>query len=238
MEFKMSPKIEKIEHSNKIMGVVVDIENIDPETKIQIEEIKKDGQEIREYRSHSDYIMEEPNSSSKYSERYHTCIGLAIVGTDLVTGKKISILTHHDPVNFNPDLLERNKGKIFVQKMNKNIQEIKKQCIPGSIDAVIFGGNRNYVSSILSFSKADYKKSITELGKMCAENLGFEPTVITGPNMSEDLNNNGTNIYLNTQKCRLYIVRANQEDTKTNNSFAPPDVSKQIKENKWKFKKV
>ena len=62
----------------------------------------------------------------------------------------------------------------------------------------------------------------------------FEPVVLTGPK----LDGGNTNIYLDTQNRRLYLIRSKQLDQATNESYLPSQIDSKKEDWKKAAKKV
>lgn len=232
---KNSLRSEHLENARPVIACVCDRKNLDPETSKVLNHIAKTGQQIDYYGDTVDldarnihnagartYVISETDRTDKYSEEYANCTGIALVGTDKNTGEQISFLSHQDPKIF----LDMYK-KRFKKDLTSAISAHKERSSPGTIDAVIFGGNRSFFGGDLS----EYAKSIKTLSDICKGELGFEPTVLTGPNIETEVGR--TAAFLDTQNRRLYIVRPVQEDNKTNESYLAKDVKKNVKSGRW-----
>lgn len=165
------------------------------------------------------YVISNCSESSKWSESYWNCTGVAVIGVDKETGKEISILTHQNPEEF----LGKNE-KDFESDLSKVITNLLGRTEKGTVDAVVFGGYYGPYGE----SNSEYLKSIKKISKVCASVLGYEPVVLTGPNRDGSYS---TNIFLDTQKRRLYIVRPSDTYHSSNQSYNPSDIKKQKK--KW-----
>ncbi|MCK9351729.1 MAG: hypothetical protein WCT49_05160 [Candidatus Paceibacterota bacterium] len=178
----------------------------------------------RNYKNPSEdsYVISPVNDKDKISRSYRDCTGIAVSGVDKETGKNISFLSHQDPKYF---LSEQNTDAFF-KDLEGQIAELKKQCLPGTIDAVIFGGNYYVGRKGGKFSK-NYIGSINILSTKISPLLGFTPAVITGPKTGDG----GESIYFDNENRRLYIVRLRVGDSGTE-SYMPADIKDQ--EAKWK----
>ncbi len=170
------------------------------------------------------YFISTIDEGNKFSERLYDCTALIVAGIDKETGKNISFLTHQDPVKF---LL--NKKDDFIKHLGQRLDEIKKRCVPGTIDAVIVGGayfdgNDNKGLS----NKKKYLDSIELLSLETKQILGFDPSVINGPK-KVSLEGYGDGVYYDNKNRGLYFVRREvNEDT---GSFTQSDIEKE--KTKW-----
>jgi hypothetical protein len=175
------------------------------------------------------YVISQISEKPKYSFEYHNCTGIAISATDIETGNQISFLSHQNPGSFLP--WYKLSAYKFDGDLSARIQEIRARAVPGSIDAVVFGGN-------MRKNGKEYEDSISVLAGICKRNLGFEPVVIAGPSIPEGVGG-GTEVYLDTEHRRLQIARPIQEGDATNKSFVPSQVGDRSKEllEDWKIRK-
>lgn len=159
------------------------------------------------------YVISECDEKDKYSFRYQDCTGIILTGEDKDTGKQISVMTHQNPNRF-----LKSKREEFERDLSEIVREIKSRAKPGSLDAVIFGGQMP-----MPLDREVYNNSIKEIEKTIAKDLGFEPVVMTGPNVrSEEY---PTEAYYDTQNRRLYLIRpSHQKMNEYNRSFLPKDL--------------
>ena len=167
----------------------------------------------------STYVLSPIDKSNKYSERLEVCTSLVVAGTDRETGDNISFMTHQNPAQF----LHDKKDK-FVSDLNKKLTTLKKRCVPGSIDAVIVGGN--YVDSPSSQNeKFNYKKnylsSISLLSGEVKRVVGFEPVVVNGPKTQARLEDDA---YYDNNERRLYFVRPRGQINSETRDFTKSDL--------------
>ncbi len=153
------------------------------------------------------------DSLNKFSLDFFRCTGLVVAGIEKENGNPISFLSHQDPsfFLFNP------KKEDFKSGLEKSLSEIKERCIPGTIDAVIVGGNYPEDSE---HDRQQYLDSINFLSSQIKQNLGFEPVIVNGPKKSSFTTDE---IYYNNNNRRLYFSR-----TKINpemGSFTASDIS-------------
>ncbi len=224
----INPSIEIKKELKPVCSRILEIENIDPETQKIIESIKLSGLNLDwdenedffdrnkiKNKGRGTYLISESDSKNKYSQNYDHCTGVILVGTAL-DGKEICLMSHQNPDNF----LEKKKEE-FTDDLLLSIDEFIKKVEKNSIDSVIFGGNRG--GNV-------YLNSIKLLASILQSKLGFEPTVMTGPN--DILNNSkrsSTDIFFDTQKRLLYIIRSAQDNSKFDESYLPSELEEKRK---------
>ena len=168
------------------------------------------------------YVISSINEKDKVSWAYKNCTGVVVSGIDKQTLKNVSFLSHQDPDFFLVSESYANNTQMFLKDIQENIIEMKKNCLPGTIDAAIFGGN--YFIDDDERKKA-YLKSIETLSSGISELLGFTPPVIVGPKM---VHGGSDNVYFDNVNRRLYIVRP-ETGNSTSESYLPKDIKKQEK---------
>lgn len=206
-------------------------EDLAPEDLEEIEHIKETGQDVDYYGTkkywskegmmnsgRQTYAISAVNERDKYSEMYFNCTGVVAVGIDKETRQEISILSHQDPEQF----LEKYKEQ-YEEHLTDVLRTFLTRAEPGTVDIAIFGGNTRTVRA------SEYVDSIKTVSDICAKSVGFEPVVLTGPNM---VGGGSTNIYFNTQKRRLHLVRPEQVKSSLNESHAPKDIDRNIQ--RWR----
>ena len=256
---KEKPIILKFEHLSKgfnpIISGLYDRNNLDKETKYFLDRFKKNAEFInfdysptkaKENRMHNSgiktYMISSVSEKDKYSSSYFNCTGVIVVGADKETGKNISFLSHQDPEEF---LEDKEVGSKFKRDLSKDIDDLKSRCIPGSIDAIFFGGNKEDVSDnapdenfrfgiddIDDFFKGpfdEYIKSIKYLNYNIKQKIGFSPVVISGPNDNLKTNDHSLEVYFDNENRRLYIIKPKQEKNSKNEAFEADKVEEQIK---------
>jgi hypothetical protein len=183
------------------------------------------------------YVISPVNGKDKISRTFENCTGAAVSGSDKKTGKNISFLSHQDYRYFLPNKFfpVHPHADRFVEDMERQMSVLKEQCIPGTIDAVIFGGNYAIgdekkdrwaeIQSNEAFRVA-HVRSIDLLASKISEVLGFEPVVITGPKTG----GGDDEVYYDNENRRLYIIRPSVGDSSAE-SYLPKDIKKQ--EEKW-----
>lgn len=252
-------KIEHLKDGVKpIVGGIYDKDNLDDETRGFLDnfinksdtelidwdftesEARKNGINKIENRS---YIISPCDFKNKYSIEFLNCIGLIVSGIDKNTGKNISFLSHQ-----NPKILDNNESRAkFKKDLNESFDLIINNCIPNTIDVVVFGGNKqdpatfpeddykpwihgvDNIDSIVKEPYYDYINLIKFLNHIVFEKVGFSPVVMSGPNDNFKTNKHSLNIYFDNENRRLYMLRPKQEDSKKNEAFSASDVENQIK---------
>ena len=169
------------------------------------------------------YVISTIDTADKVSRTYRNCTGLVVSGQDKETGENISFLSHQDPQYFLEEASDRRNT--FVGDLRGRLKELKERCVPGTIDAVIVGGN--YFKDVQKY-KEQYIKSIGLLSQVVQQELGFEPTAITGPKTDSFLPGSD-NIFYDNGHRRLYIMRpeVGKDSTK---SFAPSKIKEHEKQ--------
>jgi len=167
------------------------------------------------------------SEENKFSLKYRNCTGVVATGKDKTTGKNISFFTHQDTMKVLPD------GSIklrFEEGLKSRLNELKSRCVPGTVDAVIFGGNyldsEKYEKEHLEhveFEK-NYQDSVSSLSAMIKNSLGFEPTVIAGPKTGHGEDD----VIYDNENRRLYIRRPDTDITSPE-SFLPSEMDEQDK---------
>ncbi len=179
------------------------------------------------------YAISEISDLNKFSVKYKNCTGVIVSGQDKATGKNISFFTHQDPLKVLP---EGDVRRQFLADLKWRLKEMENRCIPGTIDAVIFGGNYldsdraekeyNLSDPKVEFEK-NYRDSIHLLLEHVSEVLGFQPTVIAGPKTTEESDDA---IYDNEHR-RLYLRRPKTGEV-SSESFKPEEMER--REEQWK----
>jgi len=161
------------------------------------------------------YVISSTDGEPKLTKRLYNCTSLTAVGRKIDSETELSFLTHQDPYEFH-----NVKKDSFVSHLKERLQELKSKCSEGSIDIVITGGwfNEKYPDQ--------YQESLKILSSVVKEELGFEPQVICGPK-----NLAGDDVYFDTQKRRLYVVRP--DDEILHNEVFKPSKIDEMKE-KWR----
>lgn len=218
-----------LEGVKPVYGCLIDKDSIDPLSKRAIFEVTENGENVDYFAQPKDvtekgmrsperysYVISAVNEKPKFSEGFKNCTGVVIVAKDKETKKEISIMSHQDPKKFLEEWRET-----FILDLSQTIRGLQDRALPNTIDALVFGGKYK------SMNDYDYKDSVKLLSSICKAELGFEPVVITGPNLESD----ETNAYFDTARRRFYLVREKQTGNASNNSFAPSEMHKEIP--KW-----
>jgi len=259
MENKMEkPLILKDKHLNQeykpIIVGLYDRNNLDKDTQYFLGDFKntaefvnfsckpEDLKKNEMYGAGCDtYVMSSANENNKYSFAYFHCTGVIGVGVDKETGNNISFLSHQNPDSF---LADKKVMESFKNDLNKNIDKLIERCISGSIDIVLFGGNKDTkiqypgedfrmgIDDIDDFMKKpfdEYSKSIKYLNYIIKQKIGFSPVVMSGPNDNFDTENHSLDIYFDNENRRLYLIKPKQEENHKNEAFEANNVEEQIK---------
>ena len=169
------------------------------------------------------YVISPINDKDKMSSAYKDCTGVAISGVDKETGNNISFLSHQDPEYF---LAGGKMEDEFFKDLQERTTELKEKCVPGTIDAVIFGGKYKLdKKNSAEEYRRNYRDSIDFLSSAIFKILGFVPTVVAGPKTDES-----DNVYFDNKNRRLYLVRPKVGNS-TDESYLPKDMEEQ--EKKW-----
>lgn len=203
------------------------IQNVNNEQdKEEIRKIETGGQNVGEYSVDGPKFYLRLNALDKYSLHYRNCIGMVFVGTSKQSGKEISFITHMNATGFDSNDTYREQVEKFDEVLNQGIQKLQTSAEIGTIDAVIFGG-ADWDSS--------YKKIIDRYSKKITNVLGFDPVVLTGPGGydSEDTKDKvhpSTDVYLDTQGRKIYILRRETPNEENDNPFfASRNINKEEK---------
>lgn len=252
----------KNEHLNKgvrpILGGIFDRNNaddLDKETQANILNLKSDA-EFVDFLSDKDeaerkkmynsgkktYIISTCNEKNKFSLSYLNCTGVVAVGTDKETGENISFLSHQDPEHlFKDDEIRSN----FKRDLMNDLDNLIERCVPGTIDIVILGGNKEDVSNnfpeedfrmgiddideILKGPYDTYTKSVRFLNNLIYKKIGFSSVVLIEPNSNFKTDNNSLDVYFDNKNRRLYMVGPKNEKILNNGPFIASDVDEREK---------
>lgn len=212
----------RLEEMKPIYGCLINEDEIDPVSKKNLSKIKKEGVNIDFDAFSSDsrekgmlspkqysYLISGIDKESKYSQGYYNCTGVVFVGKDKNSGEEISFMSHQNPLHFLGELENQ-----FTLDLGERIKEFKSKCSQKTIDAIVFGGKYEYLNDF------QYKDSIKLLSSISKKELGFEPVVLTGPN----LESGETDAYFDTEHRRFYLVRRKQSGGVSNNNFSPSKI--------------
>lgn len=260
------PNALKGEHLNEgvkpIIGGIYDRSKLEEETIKFFKDFEKNADFVNfEYTSDDasrnrmfnsgklTYVISECNNKNKYSHKYLNCTGVVVVGVDKETGKNISLLSHQNPEAFFKNKIVKEN---FTKDLIEDLDNLINKCIPGTIDAVILGGNEEEISDpdfdenfrfgiddveILMRDRYDsYQDSIKGLNFLISKKLNFTPTVISGPSDNFKTSDHSLSVYFDNENRRLYLVRPEQH-SRNNESFEASQVENQIDLIKKKGKK-
>ena len=245
-----------------IVGCTYDRKNIDKESQYYLDDFKRSAEFVNflskkeeilknnfKNSGEETYVISDISEKNKYSVDYYNCTGVVAVGIEKKTGQNVSFLSHQSPSFFVENKEERLK---FKKDLIENIKKIKEQCVSGTVDIVIFGGQKEEVSVKVPddnenkdfvFGRDDqdlselikkefdvYKDSIRYLSFFISSEMGFLPVIISGPNENFEEEYHALGIYFDNKNRRLYLVRP-KEDSENNESFLSGnlEVEKQIK---------
>ena len=264
MNFDEIPKKQEVPNTLKsehlkdgflpIIGGIYDRNNLDQKTEYFLDDFRKkaefvnfsyrkrDIQDNKMYNSgDSTYVISLCNEKNKYSLAYLDCTGVVAVGVDKSTKKNISFMSHQNPDSFIEDEEVRLN---FKRDLNKDLDDLITRCIPGSVDVVVFGGNKedlkdkmpddNFrmgIDNMNDFFKGPfdtYVKSVKFLNFIVKQKTGFSPVVLSGPNDNFKTNNHSLSVYFDNENRRLYMIRPKQEESEKNESFVASKVEDHI----------
>lgn len=251
------PNTLKSEHLDPqfkpIIGGIYDRNNLDKETIDFLNNFKKNADFVDFKHKKNDliknnmhglgdlkYVISDCSDINKYSLSYLDCTGYIVSGVDKVTGKNISIISHQNPESFLRDTEVKSSLK---NDINKSLDELISRSIPGSIDAVLIGRQKESFSydvpeenfrygidSIDEYMKGpydDYIKSIKFIGHTISQKLGFSPVVMTGPNDNFRTKEHSLDVYFDNENRRVYMLRPEQNKSIKNEPFVAPEVEDQ-----------
>lgn len=172
----------------------------------------------------SSYVISSIDNFNKHSSEFANCTGVFVVGYDKEFKENVSFMSHEDPDYF----LETKKNlNIFKKDFEGSLNEIKDMSEPGSIDAVIFGGNFFHKNDAIKFYK-EYQRHYIESIKLLAYEiekiLGFEPKIIIGPKTTYGHDD----IYFDNKNRRIYISRPEVGNASTL-TFSPSEFEEHLK---------
>lgn len=159
------------------------------------------------------YSISMISEENKFSDKFLNCTGFVAVGVDKETGENISFLTHQESGEILSD-------EEFIKSFTKQLKDFMNMCEVKTVDAIIFGGNKN------DDSLGEYKNAIKVISDMVKPLLGFSPEVGTGPKLTSY----ETQAYLNTQKRQLYILMPEQKKD-IYDSYPSAEVGKYLEDN-------
>ncbi|MEI7765065.1 MAG: hypothetical protein WCI93_00600 [bacterium] len=160
------------------------------------------------------YVISDANSNNKFTQGLFDCTGFIVVAEDKNTNQNISILSHQDPKKFlEPKLIDS-----FKLDLAESLKKISMRAKKGSVDAIIYGGNR------FGGNSNNFEKSIKLVSEIIYNELGFKPTVTTAP--KEDVGS--SDIYFDNKNRRAYLFVPEQKKDITLEEFHPDNVIEQV----------
>lgn len=166
------------------------------------------------------YVISGIDSSNKFSQGLMACTGLIVAGVDKETGRNVSFATHQfPPYSF---------GNEFAAHLEERLQEMRKRCKLGTVDAVVVGGI--YPNDVFNSPREDYLKTIKLLSDKMLKIFKFEPIVINGPKQGPPKDRQD-DFYYDNRNRRLLFVRPEDMNSNTGN-FIPSNVGRE--KGKWK----
>ncbi len=175
------------------------------------------------------YVISPVNNKNKFSLYFKNCTCVVVAGIDTETGENISFMSHEDPKYF-----ERKGWEIFTRDFCESLYEMKRRCVPGTIDAVIAGGNfftHVFSEEIEKMFRDEYRNVIWALSWKISVILGFAPVIITGPKTAKG----EEDIFYDNENRRLYLFRKKVGDA-SSESYISKRYFKQ--EKKWMTQKT
>ncbi len=151
------------------------------------------------------FLISPSRENNWCSDHYFNCTGVVAIGRSKKTGKEISFLSHQDPRYFIDGNYE--ESQIFKQALQDSLEELKHECEEGTIEVSLVGGNFNSTATAADYRHEHYRQSIEILREIVQESMGFDPTVLTGPN---NRIGSGTDIVVKTQNRKVSILRNEQ----------------------------
>lgn len=142
------------------------------------------------------YAISPIDETSKSTIDLFSCTSLVAVGTDKVTGKDISLLTHQNPAEF---LTEKKYD--FLDHLVLKLKDLKERSDEGTIDVIVAGGN---ILGSLDVPPGDeYRGSVALISSAVLKIFGFTPRIIAGPKPIPK----PEHVLFDTKRRRLYVIR-------------------------------
>lgn len=160
------------------------------------------------------YVISDVNAKNKFTKGLYDCTGLIVVAEDKDTNQNISILSHQDPKEF----LSSRLINSFKEHLSNSLKKILARSKKGSIDAIIYGGNK------YGGGYDNFEKSIKIISEIIYDELGFKPTVTTAP--KED--GGSSDVYFDNKNRRAYLFMPEQKKDITLEDFHPDNVKEQV----------
>lgn len=139
------------------------------------------------------FTMSEVNNRDKFSKYFSPCTGVVVKGTDKVTNKNLSFLSHQS-IGVTLDKTHIQENEDFLTTLKQHLIDIKNASADGTIDAVIIGGESNN----------NYTEAANIISSGVKEVLGFKPVIINGP---KETSHGEDYIYYDNENGRLYFIR-------------------------------
>lgn len=234
-----------------IRAAILDRDNMTEEDMKTLSEFNTNAEFLAEagFGSEHRFTSTGINEKNKYSKALRMCTGVVAVGKLRDSGKEVSFMTHNlfptilrskrnvkklsvrngasEKVAYND--IVRQYGEAFREQL-KNFYELVDK---DSIDVIGFGGQAYGRKGIFEDSSwKEYESAIKYQSQLIKEELGSEPTIIAGPQDGPTFTGygeTGTDVYLDTQNRRLYIVRSEQKNAKRNENYKPENLEKEKK---------
>jgi len=149
------------------------------------------------------YLISPISERDLFSDKNINCTAVLAIGRGKITGKEIAVISHQNPEYFvdgEPEKTER-----FTTDLKARLNDLKQQSEEATVEVILLGGNYD-PKDPGSEKSVQYRKSIDLLAKVVQETLGFDPNVLTGPNLRPG----GTDIHVATQARKIFIERAEQ----------------------------
>lgn len=202
--------IEKIQHS------------LNP-CNVSYEQPKKFGWDLTGWIN--TYIISPIDERDKYSSWYFDCTGIVCSGISKYTDKKVSFLSHQDPLK----ILYKYKSD-FSEALYMRLKQMMEISYAWTIDIGIFGWNiKNKDIYVFDYTEA-IKLIRDTVEKILGNNLGNNIEALIGPsNSSEDEDthifaNNATDFYYDNWISVLFSYKPSQVKSSTNISFPASEV--------------
>jgi hypothetical protein len=174
------------------------------------------------------YVISAIDEMDKRARTFRHCTGVVVAGKEKESNGNISIVSHETPDYLFSSRKHREK---FLADMRDSLKEIETRCVPGTIDAVIVGGN--FFSGDKD-SQEEYADSVKLLSDEIEKIFHFAPVIITGPKVVEhDTAVVQEELLYTNEFRRLYLIRPEREDVEQGGYLA-----KDIKEESKKWEKA
>ena len=146
------------------------------------------------------YVISPVTEQNLFSDKYLNCTGAIGIGRDKVSGKEIAFISHQDP----EFILHKGKAErdAFIEDMKDILDDLRNRSEEGTIEVVLCGGNIDPADPA-SKKSVDYAQSIELLSTIIRDDLGFNPTVLQGPNSGAG----AVDIRVLTQERKIHIGR-------------------------------